>query len=74
MGKQLYCASVGSLLIRISRSRSTGALLQTVAVDARRDNTSHSTAAVGIAFKDLHTTQSSLENIFVGLVKDGPWQ
>ncbi len=25
----------------------------------------------GIGFKDLHTTQSSLEDIFVGLVKDG---
>jgi ABC-2 type transport system ATP-binding protein len=28
-------------------------------------------AAAGIAFKDLHTTQSSLEDIFVDLVKDG---
>ncbi|HZM34632.1 MAG TPA: ABC transporter ATP-binding protein [Burkholderiales bacterium] len=27
-------------------------------------------SAAGIAFKDLHTTQSSLEEIFVGLVKD----
>jgi ABC-2 type transport system ATP-binding protein len=27
-------------------------------------------SAAGIAFKDLHTTQSSLEDIFVGLVKD----
>ena len=26
--------------------------------------------ALGIAFKDLHTTQSSLEDIFVGLLKD----
>ncbi|HEY0858653.1 MAG TPA: ABC transporter ATP-binding protein [Albitalea sp.] len=26
---------------------------------------------LGIAFKDLHTTQSSLEDIFVGLLKDG---
>jgi len=29
-------------------------------------------SGVGVAFKDLHTTQSSLEDIFVGLVKDGP--
>jgi ABC-2 type transport system ATP-binding protein len=28
-------------------------------------------SALGIAFKDLHTTQSSLEDIFVGLLKDG---
>jgi ABC-2 type transport system ATP-binding protein len=28
-------------------------------------------ADAGIAFKDLHTTQSSLEDIFVGLVHDG---
>jgi ABC-2 type transport system ATP-binding protein len=27
---------------------------------------------LGVAFKDLHTTQSSLEDIFVGLLKDGP--
>ena len=27
-------------------------------------------SAAGIAFKDLHTTESSLEEIFVGLVKD----
>ncbi|WP_298828948.1 ABC transporter ATP-binding protein [uncultured Piscinibacter sp.] len=27
---------------------------------------------LGIGFKDLHTTQSSLEDIFVGLLKDGP--
>ncbi|HEY0857145.1 MAG TPA: ABC transporter ATP-binding protein [Albitalea sp.] len=27
---------------------------------------------LGIAFKDLHTTQSSLEDIFVGLLKDNP--
>jgi ABC-2 type transport system ATP-binding protein len=27
--------------------------------------------ALGIAFKDLHTTQSSLEDIFVGLLKEG---
>ena len=26
--------------------------------------------AAGIAFKDLHTTQSSLEDIFVSLVED----
>jgi ABC-2 type transport system ATP-binding protein len=28
-------------------------------------------AQAGIAFKDLHTTQSSLEDIFVGLVRNG---
>ena len=28
-------------------------------------------SAAGIAFKDLHTAESSLEEIFVGLVKDG---
>ena len=27
-------------------------------------------AAAGIRFKDLHTEQSSLEDIFVGLVRD----
>ena len=27
---------------------------------------------LGVAFKDLHTTQSSLEDIFVGLLKDSP--
>jgi ABC-2 type transport system ATP-binding protein len=27
---------------------------------------------LGIAFKDLQTTQSSLEDIFVALLKDGP--
>ena len=27
-------------------------------------------AAAGIAFKDLHTSQSSLEEIFVGLLRD----
>ncbi|WP_428422891.1 ABC transporter ATP-binding protein [Methylibium sp.] len=27
---------------------------------------------IGIAFKDLHTTQSSLEDIFVGLLEDNP--
>jgi ABC-2 type transport system ATP-binding protein len=27
---------------------------------------------LGIQFKDLHTTQSSLEDIFVGLLKEGP--
>ena len=27
---------------------------------------------LGVAFKDLHTRQSSLEDIFVGLLKDGP--
>jgi ABC-2 type transport system ATP-binding protein len=26
----------------------------------------------GVGFKDLHTTQSSLEDIFVGLLKDPP--
>ena len=30
----------------------------------------HDLGAAGIAFKDLHTTQSSLEEIFVGLVKE----
>jgi len=29
-------------------------------------------SAAGIAFRDLQTTQSSLEEIFVSLVKDGP--
>jgi ABC-2 type transport system ATP-binding protein len=27
-------------------------------------------SAAGIRFRDLHTTQSSLEDIFVGLVSD----
>jgi ABC-2 type transport system ATP-binding protein len=27
---------------------------------------------LGVAFKDLHTTQSSLEDIFVGLLRDNP--
>jgi ABC-2 type transport system ATP-binding protein len=31
----------------------------------------HDVNAAGIAFKDLHTTQSSLEEIFVGLLRDG---
>jgi ABC-2 type transport system ATP-binding protein len=29
-------------------------------------------ARLGIGFKDLHTTESSLEDIFVGLLKDHP--
>ena len=55
---------------------SGGGGVLTYTFDARDGRTGISTllndlGTMGIQFKDLHTTQSSLEEIFVSLVRDG---
>jgi ABC-2 type transport system ATP-binding protein len=62
-GHQLTLASEGRALIYSYDTQAERTGITTLLDELRQ---------AGIRFKDLHTTQSSLEDIFVGLVRKGP--
>ncbi|WP_025916124.1 ABC transporter ATP-binding protein [Herminiimonas sp. CN] len=83
LGKKLLTLQLEQPLVRIpselaaynlNLSNDGSQLIYTYAAEGERVaiiSLLNAVSAVGIGFKDIQTTQSSLENIFVNLIKDG---